>query len=202
MLAEGARAATRSVPLGPSLGQCCGGHVDLEFERFETPPAIAPAPTPLWLYGAGHVGRAVVAAFAPLSFAITWVDDAPDRFPAKIPDHATPLMAADPAAAVPRAPDDAVHVVMSYSHAIDLAICHAVLSRRFAHLGLIGSDTKAARFRSRLAALGHDGATIARLTCPIGDRSLGKEPGAIAIGLASRLLQLRNGTGRGIESNA
>ncbi len=224
MLAEGRDVARRAVPLGPALGQCCGGHVELVFERFAAVPEAgesfvrriegeAPCPTfegallkdgwlsepvgraamPLWLYGAGHVGRAVVQVFAELPFVITWVDDAAGRFPDPLPDHVAPLLATDPAAAVARAPDDAVHIVLTYSHALDLDICHAVLSRPHAHLGLIGSETKAARFRSRLAALGHDADTIARLHCPIGNRALGKAPAAIAVGLAAELLQLRNG---------
>ncbi|QPH52962.1 xanthine dehydrogenase accessory protein XdhC [Pontivivens ytuae] len=224
MLSEGRDVARRAVPLGPALRQCCGGHVELVFERFAAVPEagetfvrriegdarcpvfggallkdgwlsepVGRAATPLWLYGAGHVGRAVVQVFAELPFVITWVDDAVERFPDPLPDHVAPLLAADPAAAVARAPDDALHIVLTYSHALDLDICHAVLSRPHAHLGLIGSETKAARFRSRLAALGHDADTIARLHCPIGNRALGKAPAAIAVGLAAELLQLRNG---------
>lgn len=247
---KGRRAtALRAVPLGPALGQCCGGHVDLVFERFtrDTLPAepsgavfaraldgaaqmpfpvaravqalregrevpvmqdrwiverIAPAQTPLWLYGAGHVGRAVVRVFTGLPFAITWVDDAATRFPEDIPHHAAPLMAANPADAVGRAPLDAIHIVLTYSHALDLEICHRVLLRPHAHLGLIGSATKAVRFAKRLRELGHAPATIARLNCPIGDKSLGKEPAQIAIGLASELLQLRNNVTQLTESRA
>lgn len=148
----------------------------------------APAPLSLFLYGAGHVGRALVRVLDGLPVALTWVDSAPARFPAPLPPGALP--AASPADAVALAPDDAVHIVMTYSHAIDLEICHRVLARPFGHLGLIGSASKAARFRSRLAALGHPPGTIARLVCPIGDRALGKAPAAIAIGVAADLLRL------------
>ena len=128
--------------------------------------------------------------FEGLPFAITCVDDAPARFPDAIPPHATRLVAANPADAVALAPAGAAHLVMTYSHPLDLEICHRVLSRGdFGRLGLIGSASKSARFRSRLRALGHDDATIARLVCPIGLPGLGgKAPGEIAVAVAAELL--------------
>lgn len=227
------------VPLGPSLGQCCGGSVSLLLERFTSVelaalenlegPFVRPlasgqpaqplrvqkymreirsgavstelttienwvieplktAEQPLWIYGAGHVGRALVTALTGLPYAITWVDSARDRFPTDIPAHADMLVAANPADAVRHAPDNARHLVLTYSHAIDLEICHRVLSQPFAALGLIGSDTKRTRFIRRLNDLGVD---PARLDCPIGDRSLGKEPMAIAVGVVAELLKIQ-----------
>jgi len=187
MLAEGRAVFEETVPLGPSRGQCCGGSVTLGYalEAVEATPARAP----LWIYGAGHVGRALVNVMAPLpEFAITWVDTAADRFPAVIPDDVTELVAADPVRAVAHVPDAAAHLVLTYSHEIDLALCHAILSRPFTSAGLIGSATKWARFRRRLLALGHDPAQIARIACPIGDPSLGKHPQAIALGVATAMI--------------
>jgi len=226
----------QTIPLGPDLGQCCGGSVTLLFERFTqeiqpgengyarpisagaktqtpfeiqaalqnarrgAPPQMLQAEhwlyeplsrqsTPIWLYGAGHVGRAVVQTLNALPFDITWIDTEPNRFPAEIPQDVTQLVAQNPADVTAYAPQSALHIVMTFSHALDLDICAAVLARPHGCLGLIGSATKAARFRKRLATLGHD---PAMLTCPIGDPSLGKEPGSIAIGLASELLRLQN----------
>lgn len=228
------------IPLGPTLGQCCGGSVSLlaecygsaELAHLETLKGrfarqvksgasmemplpvqkllrdirsgsnggkfalkhgwlIEPLETskqPLWIYGAGHVGRALVTTLEGLPFAVTWVDSARDRFPQDIPSHADMLVAANPADAVKHAPDNAQHVVLTYSHAIDLDICHRVLLRRFGGLGLIGSDTKRTRFLRRLAEAGVD---ASRLECPIGDRSLGKEPMAIAVGVTAALLEKR-----------
>lgn len=140
----------------------------------------------LWIWGAGHVGRALVDVIAPLpGIAITWLDTAADRFPAT--DIACRWDADLPALAV-TAPHDAEHLVLTYSHAFDLEICHRLLGHGFAFAGLIGSATKAARFRARLAALGHD---PQRITCPIGDPTLGKHPQAIAVGVASQLLRLK-----------
>ena len=187
MLRDGRTTGRETVPLGPARGQCCGGSVTLEFEvaaQMDTPVA-----KPLWIYGAGHVGRALVGAMAPLpDYAITWVDTAQDRFPKVIAGDVAPLVAADPARSVAHAPDDAEHLILTYSHEIDLALCHAILSRPFASAGLIGSATKWARFRRKLHAFGHAEAQVSRIGCPIGDPSLGKHPQAIALGVATAMI--------------
>ena len=196
MLAKGATSSDCTIPLGPDLGQCCGGAVSLTFKVVAEDED--PAGTPLWIWGAGHVGRALVAAFAPLpDFAVTWIDTAQDRFPGDLPASVTPVTSADMPGLAAHAPRDAGHLIVTYSHEIDLALCHALLTRGFAHCGLIGSATKWARFRSRLSALGHDQAAITRIACPIGDPSLGKHPQAIAIGVAAALLRPGAGVRRG-----
>ncbi len=238
MLAGGPVAVDR-LPLGPALGQCCGGSVTLVSERFdsaalaalpegpvlarrvggtgEMPLAVArlvqgaraqgvlpaitlvdgwlvePVSAPvrqIWVWGAGHVGRAILGVLAPLpGLAITWVDTGADRFPGAIPAGVTQVVAADPGALVAHAPTGAEHLVLTYSHAIDLDLCHRLLAHGFDRLGLIGSATKWARFRRRLGELGHAPAAIARIDCPIGDPSLGKHPQAIAVGVAAALLR-------------
>jgi xanthine dehydrogenase accessory factor len=89
------------------------------------------------------------------------------------------------------APIAAQHLVFTYSHALDLAICHAALTQGFTFCGLIGSASKWARFRARLAALGHNPSEVLKITCPIGDPNLGKQPISIAISVTQALL-LRN----------
>ncbi|RDC72818.1 xanthine dehydrogenase accessory protein XdhC [Rhodovulum sp. 12E13] len=144
----------------------------------------------LWLHGAGHVGRALTGVLAPLpDWRITWVDTGAERFPAAMPEGVDMLVAAEPARAVAHAPGDAHHLILTYSHALDLALCDAVLRRGFASAGLIGSATKWARFRRRLAAMGHAPGQIARIACPIGDPAMGKHPQAIAIGTAAALMR-------------
>lgn len=153
----------------------------------------------LWIWGAGHVGRALVAVLAPLpGLTITWVDVAADRFPPwafgdgateRLPDTLVVLPAAEPARLIPHAPRDGEHLILTYSHALDLDLCHRLLGHGFTRLGLIGSATKWTRFRSRLRALGHDAAAIGRIECPIGDPALGKHPQAIALGVAVELLK-------------
>lgn len=144
----------------------------------------------VWVWGAGHVGRALVAVLAPLpGIAVTWVDVSAERFPQGVPDGVTVVPASDPALVADHAPVGAEHLVLTYSHALDLELCHRLLNRGFIELGLIGSATKWGRFRSRLKALGHSGEAVARIRCPIGDPSLGKHPQAIAVGVVAELLR-------------
>lgn len=188
MLADGRTRAENRFPLGPALGQCCGGAVGLRFEAVEA--MDRPRGADLWIWGAGHVGRAIVATTAPLPHvAITWADTGAARFPEQVLDNVEIVAAADLPRLMAHAPVHAHHLILTYSHEIDLALCHAALTRGFASCGLIGSATKWARFRARLAALGHLDAEISRIACPIGDPALGKHPQAIAVGVAGRLLK-------------
>ena len=235
------KAETRGFALGPELGQCCGGKVELiveliegdtrgqvaEFARREVegwlttrgrlspergvvreiaetgmPPGAATFAggilsegfgddrRRLILFGAGHVGRALVLALAPLPFAVTWVDPRPDAFPTHIPGNATLRELGDPADALAAAPDGSFVLVMSHSHQLDLALVSAALSDpRFAYVGLIGSKSKRARFEKRLAAAGIAASRIAELICPIGvDGVRSKAPAVIAAATATELL--------------
>lgn len=151
-------------------------------------PVAAPSRA-LWVWGAGHVGRAIVGVLAPLpGLALTWVDTDAARFPDEIPDGVAQRVAPDPGALVGDSPRDAEHLILTYSHAIDLDLCHRLLGHGFSACGLIGSATKWARFRARLAGLGHAPSEIARIRCPIGAPGLGKHPQAIAIGVAADIL--------------
>lgn len=154
-------------------------------------PIAAPS-RPLWIWGAGHVGRALVEVLSPLpDFSLTWIDSGPERFPEAETPGVTRLWAEALGMAefCRYAPEQAEHLILTYSHAVDLEICHRLLLKTgFRSAGLIGSETKRARFRSRLAALGHSAAAIERIHCPIGDPRLGKAPQAIAIGVAAELL--------------
>jgi len=146
--------------------------------------------TPLWVWGAGHVGRALIDVLHPLpDLALTWVDDAPTRYPEKTPAAVRILPSPHMQGAMALAPATAHHLILTYSHETDLALCHAALLHGFAKCGVIGSATKWARFRRRLRALGHSDTQIARIVCPIGDPRLGKHPQAIAIGVAQDLLR-------------
>jgi xanthine dehydrogenase accessory factor len=148
------------------------------------------AARPVWIWGAGHVGRALVRVLHPIpDVSITWIDTTADRFPADVPNGATVLSAYRPGDLVAHAPESAEHLILTYSHDIDLNLCHRLLSHGFGFAGLIGSRTKWARFRSRLAKLGHAPDRIGTITCPIGDPALGKHPQSIAIGVAASLLR-------------
>lgn len=244
MLAAGMDMRCDTVPLGPNLGQCCGGAVRLLTEVFTAVPQVhevfarpisrpsdpmaendmplavarilararrgewagggvaqacllqgwfiepcAAALRPIWIWGAGHVGRALVGVLAPLpDVAITWVDTGLDRFPSEIALGVRALPCADMPAALHLAPKDAAHVIVTFSHALDLALCAGALKRGFASCGVIGSATKWARFSARLTAMGFAPAEISRISCPIGLPDLGKHPQAIAIGVAATMM--------------
>ena len=149
-------------------------------------PGVLPG-RPVFLYGAGHVGRALAPHLVALRFDLHWVDIAEDRFPAMIPEGARRVIATDPTVIAAHAPGDAFHLVITHNHALDEAICHRVLSGGgFARLGLIGSATKAARFRSRLGRAGIDEAALHRLVCPVGLPEItGKHPARVALSIAA-----------------
>ena len=159
------------------------------------------ARTPLALFGAGHVGRALVLALAPLPFRIRWIDPRADAFPALVPENATPVPAADPAAEIAAVPPGGFVLVMTHSHPLDLDVTVAALRREdLAFVGLIGSATKRARFEKRMRDLGLTAAALRRLVCPIGVAGIaGKEPAVIAAGVAAQLLVER---GRSEEGRA
>ncbi len=188
-------------PLGPSLGQCCGGVVHVRFEvvaqadveRLRT--RLAVVYSPVALFGGGHVGHALVQVLARLPFALAWIDSRDGIFPANVPatvrcEHADPVHHAVPDIA----PGSQV-LIMSFSHAEDLDIVAACLQRQriqgdLPFLGLIGSQTKWASFSHRLAARGFSAAELAHVTCPIGVPGIpGKEPEVIAVAVAAQLLQ-------------
>lgn len=229
---------TSAYPLGPSLGQCCGGFVQLLTEIYDAPrlatltdPYVARPigsssdvplsikrlisnlrngnhalstqvrdgwiiepvrrlTKPLWIWGAGHVGRALVSVLSPLpDFEITWIDTQKTRFPDHIPSDVSQLYGDTPERFMAHAPHDAYHLILTFSHALDLELCHQALLHHFAFVGLIGSRTKMGRFRSKLRNLGHLDTEIDRITCPIGLPALGKHPQQIAIGVAQSLIQ-------------
>jgi len=173
-------AAARGQGVRPAPGLVAGWLVE----------PVAEPERQVWVWGAGHVGRALVNVLAPLpGIAVTWVDVAAERFPDVVPQGVTVVPARDPAVLADHAPSQAEHLVLTYSHALDLELCHRLLNRGFRSVGLIGSGTKWARFRSRLQALGHSAADVARISCPIGDPALGKHPQAIAVGVVAELLR-------------
>ena len=151
---------------------------------------VEPAGTPLYLYGAGHVGRAIVRALDGLPFAVTWIDTGESRFPREVRSGVRMLASRDPAQIAAAAPDGAFHLVLTYSHAMDHDICRALLAdNRFGFAGLIGSETKRARFFKRFRDAGIAEPALARLTCPIGIPGIpGKDPATIAVTVAAQLL--------------
>ena len=242
---NGAQRRLERLPLGPTLGQCCGGVAFLAFERVEpaghahfraiaealarneaclrrvpldsaAPPLLEPAgATPtrfirdeqgarwlldlcappaaqLYLFGAGHVGAAIVRAMADLPCQITWIDEREDMFPTRLPANVRIEVTDTPEALAAAAPDHAGFLVMTHSHALDQALAEAILRReRTGWFGLIGSKTKRISFERRLRQRGISDQRLAGMVCPIGIPGIaGKEPAVIAIAVAAQLLQV------------
>jgi xanthine dehydrogenase accessory factor len=146
------------------------------------------------LFGAGHVGRAVVRALAGIDCRVTWVDTRDDAFPAAKPAHVDCVTTDTPEAEVAAAPAGAYFLVMTHSHPQDEALAERILARDdVAYFGLIGSLPKRRQFERRLEARGIPHSRLATMTCPIGIAGItGKEPEVIAIAVAAQLLQVRS----------
>jgi xanthine dehydrogenase accessory factor len=146
----------------------------------------------LVLFGAGHVGAAIVRALAGLPCRVTWVDERDDMFPQSIPANVTIEATDTPESVVASAPEGASYLVMTHSHALDQRLSEAILSRPgVAWFGLIGSQTKRKQFEHRLRARGIDASRIDAMVCPIGVPGItGKQPAVIAAAVAAQLLQV------------
>ena len=202
MLARGAQGAegrvqVQQIALGPSLGQCCGGALTLAFTALqhaapEAWPTAAPRFT-LQLYGAGHVGRAIVRLLAAIPCRVQWIDERESEFPDEtLPPHIERVCVEPVEAEVQSAPAAACYLVLTHSHDLDMAITQAILQRGdFAFFGLIGSKTKRARFEHRLRDRGFGAELVGRIVCPIGVPGVeGKEPEVIAVAVVAQLLAL------------
>ena len=195
----------RRFPLGASLGQCCGGVVNLTFEHVSPDGALADQvehyfrdalSTPdfsIVVFGAGHVGRSLAVMLGEIPCRVTWVDTRDDAFPPERADNIDAIVTDAPEVEVDAAPSASYFLVMTHSHEIDERLTERILRRGdFAYFGMIGSLSKRHQFERRLTARGVDRALFARLTCPIGiDRIPGKEPGVIAIAVVAELLRTK-----------
>tara|TARA_R100000005_G_scaffold89765_1_gene60613 strand:- start:20822 stop:21895 length:1074 start_codon:yes stop_codon:yes gene_type:complete len=257
------------LPLGPELGQCCGGHVELLIDRpddqilndifnrfnknntecvllsqwdgrkvsrriidvadslalldaplrlaatrrlintgaeiirpagdgvpdtdgFTLLQSLSDAEFHVTLFGAGHVGKALISALSPLSCKINWVDQRASEFPARLPPNVTRFITDSPESVIAKSPARGYFLIMTHSHQLDLEICEMLLASRpeANFIGLIGSQTKRSRFEKRLAVRGFQASEISRITCPIGLAELeGKRPAEIALGVAADLLR-------------
>lgn len=257
MLAKGETRRLERFPLGPSLGQCCGGVVHLAFELADAAHMAALAARPnedswrlvaldgapdlalfdaygrliqggaapdftrtgstthimrepngrrwlvdaieaprahLMLFGAGHVGAAIVRALAELPCRVTWVDEREDLFPASLPSNVTVEATDTPEVPVEQAPAGTSFLVMTHSHALDQRLAETILKRPSFDedwFGLIGSNTKRKQFEHRLRERGVDSTRLDAMVCPIGVPGIeGKQPAVIAVAVAAQLLMV------------
>ena len=177
----------------PEFDRTRGTHVftDADGRRWLLDAVLAPR-AHLMLFGAGHVGAAIVRALAELPCRVTWVDEREDLFPAEVPANVTVEATDIPEALVEQAAPGTTFLVMTHSHALDLRLSIAILSRPAADwFGLIGSSTKRRQFEHRLRERGIDRQRIDAMVCPIGLPGIaGKAPAVIAASVAAQLLSV------------
>lgn len=194
---------TAELALGPSLGQCCGGAVQLTLERVDAWDSEEFAARlqayrqecrlpQLYLFGAGHVGAALVRVLQQVPCRIVWVDERDQLFPCDLSERIRTEATDSPEAVIAAAGPGAYFLVMTHHHGLDLLLSEHILRRNdAAWFGLIGSKTKRARFEHRLRERGIAPERLAAMACPIGLPGIsGKEPGTIAVAVAAQLLQL------------
>lgn len=173
-------------PLGASLGQCCGGSVSVLLE------AHPGCEQELVIFGAGHVAKALVTILGDLPWRITWVDERAEQYPASMPANVRPHLTDDPVGDAPALCSGKQVLILTHNHQLDFDLCRTLLtSGDCAGIGLIGSDTKAERFRKRLEHRGFETGAIDSIRCPVGRSDIpGKRPMEVAVSISAELLSL------------
>ena len=189
MLASGSQQTRlERFSLGASLGQCCGGVNVLLFEPMGQPQAH------IAVFGAGHVGRALVPLLASLPCRVRWIDSREAEFPAQLPEGVTQILSEDVIEEVDNLPAGSYCIVMTHNHQLDLELAAAILKRGdFSYFGLIGSKTKRVKFEHRLRDRGFDVGVLQRMRCPMGLTEVkGKLPMEIAVSIAGEVIATYN----------
>jgi len=174
--------------LGASLGQCCGGATVLLFEPMGQPQAH------IAVFGAGHVGRALVPLLASLPCKVRWIDSRESEFPAQIPAGVEKVVNDEVVDEVENMPAGSYFIVMTHNHQLDLELTAAILERNdFTYYGLIGSNSKRAKFEHRLRDRGFRPEIVQRMRCPMGIAEVkGKLPIEIAVSIAGEVIATYN----------
>lgn len=174
--------------LGASLGQCCGGATVLLFEPMGQPQAH------IAVFGAGHVGRALVPLLASLPCKVHWIDSRENEFPEQIPSGVNKIVNDEVVDEVENMPPGSYYIVMTHNHQLDLELTAAILKRNdFAYYGLIGSQTKRVKFEHRLRDRGFSPEVMQKMRCPMGIAEVkGKLPVEIAISIAGEVIATYN----------
>ena len=156
-------------------------------------PRSKPAPMHIVLFGAGHVGHALIALLGTLPCVVQWVDERDELFPDEVPANVQIEATDTPDAIVDEAPAGAYFLVMTHNHALDFSLAARIMRRTdFTYFGMIGSKTKRVKFERRLVERGVDAERLAEMTCPIGVGGIvDKAPSSIALAVCAELLQVR-----------
>lgn len=198
LLSGGKTAGSMTVPLGPEIGQCCGGNVALDLRRMDVPSAAeliaerrkqdAMLPDVL-VFGAGHVGKALARALSPLPANTVLVETREDELN-QVTADVDKRLAAMPETLIETAKSGSAYVVLTHDHALDFLIVQTALARKdAAYVGMIGSKTKRASFASWYTKeAGGRRRDLGRLVCPIGGTVRDKRPEVIAAFAAAEIM--------------
>jgi len=190
-----------SIPLGPSIGQCCGGYVQVKLskfnngkESFKNEGNLNNNSDNLFIFGAGHIGKELCAKSTNLDLNLHLIDSREEYLKNVKLKNITKIYAKIPWMIVKNLPKNSFFIILTHSHDFDFKIINEILKiNNFNFLGLIGSKTKIKRFTIRLLNLGHDRSLIDKIECPIGLKTItGKKPGEIAISIIARLLEYKS----------
>jgi xanthine dehydrogenase accessory factor len=182
------RQHTQTFNLAKDLKQCCGGVVKLFFETF---PANNFS---INIFGAGHIGKALVTLLQGLDCQVNWFDSRPEQFPSQLKTMIKTIHLKQVNTMIESCPKNSYYLVMTHDHAVDQELCEAILSRQdSAYCGLVGSSTKGLKFRQRLLKKGYSKKELQKLSCPAGMEKLkSKIPMEIALSITAKLLELRD----------
>ena len=190
-----------NIPLGPSIGQCCGGYAQVEitkhangFESLINEKFLNFKLDNLFIFGAGHIGQELSSRSTDLDFNVHLIDSRNDYLKIQNEKEIIPIFAKFPWMLVKNLPKKSYYIVLTHSHDYDFKIINEILNiNTFQFLGLIGSKTKKKRFNNRLVKLGYNQYLINKIECPIGLKNItSKKPGEIAISIIARLLEYRS----------
>ena len=189
-----------NIPLGPGIGQCCGGYVELvltshrnSVEALINEETIEKTKNELYIFGAGHIGQALINKIENINFNTFIIDSREEYLNMTNNKNINYLLSIEPWKIVNTLKDNAYYVVLTHSHDYDLKILNAILYKKFNFIGLIGSSTKRKRFFKRLIDNGHNKDTVEKIECPIGiDIGNSKYPNEIALSIITRLISLKN----------
>ena len=179
-----------SYPLSSSLGQCCGGAVKVLFDVCNVHQQH------IAIFGAGHVAKALVPILAQLPVRISWIDNREDLFPSTLPANVQKVVEEAPESEVRHLDENSWLIILTHDHQLDYRITEQALKQpSLPFVGLIGSDTKAKRFITKLTQRGFDQNALARLYTPIGNRDIpGKRPIEVAVSISAQIIESLHAT--------
>ena len=190
-----------NIPLGPSIGQCCGGYVQVEITKYKNgnqslknEKILISKSDNIYIFGAGHIGQELSKRSVDLDFNVHLIDSRNNYLKMLKEKKVTPIYVEFPWMLIKNLPQKSYYIILTHSHDYDFKIINEILNlNSFQFIGLIGSKTKMKRFSNRLIKLGHNQSIINNVECPIGLKNISsKKPAEIAIAIIGRLLEYRS----------